>query len=224
MIPSGTAFKRRDGVFGDLAGLCVDRPDLVSGPFREPHRVTGPAVIPNGAAFAFGRAYSVILSVVGLIMPILPVPNSVNQRLPSGPRVMRKGSASGVGVGNSEMAWVTGSMVPILSAREFREPDAVARPGRNAVGPGTRSARNAEFGNRCKQAARFESIDARPVRPGTRGARSFPPRNERRDPAGVMASFHCVTLEGNQYGPADRSGVAGDHGRGCHAHTDLRAK
>ena len=124
-----------------------------------------------------------ILSVVGLIMPIWPAPNSVNQRLPSGPKAMRKGSAFGVGIGNSEMAWVAGSIVPILSAPNSVNQIAVARPGRHSVGSGARAAGHAELGDRGQQPTRFEAVEGRAgaVRLRATGGRRSLHENKRRD-------------------------------------------
>src|SRR6516165_5246439 len=46
---------------------------------------SGPAVMSKPLAFAFGRANTLMASVVGLIAPIWSTPDPVNQRLPSGP-------------------------------------------------------------------------------------------------------------------------------------------
>ena len=44
----------------------------------------------------------------GVIRPILLPPNSVNQRLPSGPTVRKRGAPIGVGMGNSVMVPAAG--------------------------------------------------------------------------------------------------------------------
>ena len=87
-----------------------------------------------------------ILSVIGLIMPIWPTLNSVNHRLPSGPRAIRKGSAFGVGSGNSEIVWLTESIVPILSAPNSVNQMLSPGPGCHSVRAGTRAARHAKLG------------------------------------------------------------------------------
>ena len=74
---------------------------------------SGPTTIESGSECAVGVAYSVMTSVVGLIMPILPAPSSVNQRLPSGPTVIPYGSESVEGVGISLIVPVEGSRIPI---------------------------------------------------------------------------------------------------------------
>src|SRR5690348_8120467 len=53
---------------------------------------------------------------------------SVNQRLPSGPTVIAPGPLLGVGVGNSVIAWVLGSIIPILLVR-LSHPVLVGWPG-----------------------------------------------------------------------------------------------
>ncbi len=60
-----------------------------------------------------GVANSVMTWVVGLIIPILLAPSSVNQRLPSGPAVIPSGPELAVGMVNSVMAWVVGLIIPI---------------------------------------------------------------------------------------------------------------
>lgn len=57
--------------------------------FSANHRLpSGPAAIPYGCELAVGVEYSTIGAPLVLIFPILLLPNSVNQRLPSGPVVM----------------------------------------------------------------------------------------------------------------------------------------
>src|SRR3954447_13055053 len=60
---------------------------------------------------------SVMRWLAGLIIPILATLSSVNQRLPSGPAVIPRGSAMAVGTANSVMAPVAELIIPILSER-----------------------------------------------------------------------------------------------------------
>ena len=117
VMPYGSAARRGDGELGDDVGRRVDRPDLVAVGLGEPEVAVGPRRDRRRVrCSAVGMVNSVMAWVVGLIVPILLPPYSVNQRLPSGPAVIPSGSAAAVGSGNSVVAWVVGLIVPILSA------------------------------------------------------------------------------------------------------------
>jgi hypothetical protein len=70
--------------------------------------------IPTGPLAAVGRGNSLRMVPPVLMTPILLPPNSVNQRLPSGPAAMRIGPLLLVGTGNSLTAPVLMLTLPIL--------------------------------------------------------------------------------------------------------------
>ena len=87
-----------------------------------------------------GMANSVMAWVVGLISPILLACYSVNQRLPSGPAVIRLGPALEVGVGNSVIESKQRSSSP--SSRNVPACGASVGGGRGAAVPRTGRAPN----------------------------------------------------------------------------------
>ena len=111
-------------------GRRVDHADLVAGVLGEPEVAVGPRGDPEGVALAVGMGNSVMTWVVGLIVPILLAPYSVNQRLPSGPAVIPSGTAVAVGSVKSVVAWVVGLIMPTLSALISVNQRLPSEPGR----------------------------------------------------------------------------------------------
>ena len=74
-----------------------DLRDLVTVGFTEPEVAIWPGDDPLGALFGVGMGISTKVPPSGVSRPTLLPPNSVNQRLPSGPVVIPKGALDGVG-------------------------------------------------------------------------------------------------------------------------------
>src|SRR3989442_3424932 len=72
--------------------------------------------MPAGPLEGVGMENSLMAPDV-VIRPIFPIP-SVNQRLPSGPAVIRSGEALAVGRGNSVIVVPGGVMRPMFSAKD----------------------------------------------------------------------------------------------------------
>ena len=122
-----------NSVMAPVSGLIM--PILIGGEFREPEVAVGTHGDRIGLGMrGRGRRYSVMTSVVGSIMPILPAPSSVNQRLPSGPTVIPYGSESAVGVGISLIVPVEGSRTPIWPTRSSVNQTLPSGPSMRLVG------------------------------------------------------------------------------------------
>src|SRR6202012_2784304 len=70
--------------------------------------------VPTCALPATIGAMTLASSAFAPTSPILPGPVSVTHRFPSAPAAIALGPLFTVGLGNSEIAWVTGSISPIL--------------------------------------------------------------------------------------------------------------
>ena len=74
---------------------------------------SGPTVIPTRLTAPLGILYSVMVSVLGKILPILFPSCSSNHRFPSGPVVIPQGYAFAVGTAYSVTLSVFGKILPI---------------------------------------------------------------------------------------------------------------
>ena len=99
--------RRGEGDDADRAGAGIGEPEVAVGARRDPDGVgtgVGDGVLGDGVGRRVDHHRSCRL------------PDSVNQRLPSGPAVIPSGSALAVGTANSVMAWVVGLIIPIWLA------------------------------------------------------------------------------------------------------------
>ena len=109
--PVGVAAGCWDWELGDPA-IGADTPNLVAIVLSKPEIAVRSGCDPCWPLPAVGTGNSVIVP-LGLIRPILSPLHSINQRLPSGPAVIKLGLLPAVGTGNSVILPL-GLMRPIL--------------------------------------------------------------------------------------------------------------
>ena len=194
MIPSGTEFGREAGVFGDLARRRCRSIRSGFPPFGEPDRIIRTGRDSERLAFGVAIANSVILSVTGLIMPILPTPILGEPEVAVG----AEGDAEGLGIRRRNLEFRDrvglGLMVPILSAPNSVNQMLPPGPARHSVGSGGRSARNTGIRRRVASSRRDSrrSKYGRVDRARSALGRRISPREERRNRPCVKAS--CSSL------------------------------